>query len=469
MEAPKRLRGMQDQQPDQTRILSWVGLTLGNFLDGYGYRRIDTPLLEETELFLRKSGGELASKMYTFTDPGGRRVSLRPEFTSSVVRAHLQGLGDGQFPLRWQYRGPVFRYEMDEAEYRQFTQAGAELIGAAGPWSDAEVMAIACQGLARLGIKCQLVIGHVGFMGALLEEQRVSDRAGLFLLNSISDLRRGDEGVEEVIRRAGILGLSQGDNETPVQDSNPPEDTMSALEQYLGRTNLLARGVRTPTEIHERFIRKHRSRGDFDGFDDAAVLLSKVARKNGSITEALGSVREMELPARALAELERLEESLKAFAMHEVEADVVLDFGLARGIAYYSDLIFDLKRPGSNGVSLGGGGRYDGLARAMGGTELVPTMGFAWSLERVVEAVIQDGDGGRPWEEQGEAALVRPAGESAFQAALREADRLRSLGGRVHSDVTARSLEDSVSYARKTGISRVITVEANGEVSYQDV
>ena len=468
MEAPKRLRGMQDQQPDQTRILSWVGLTLGDFLAGYGYRRIDTPLLEETELFLRKSGGELASKMYTFTDPGGRRVSLRPEFTSSVVRAHLQGLGDGQFPLRWQYRGPVFRYEMDEAEYRQFTQAGAELIGAAGPWSDAEVMAIACQGLARLGIGCQIVIGHMGFIGALLEEQGISDRAGLFLLNSISDLRRGDEGVGEVIRRAGVLGLSQSDSETSVQDSNP-EDTMSALEQYLGRTNLLARGVRTPAEIHERFIRKHRSRGDFDGFDDAAALLSKVAQKKGSIAETLGNVREMELPARALAELDRLEESLKAFAQHEVEADVVLDFGLARGIAYYSDLVFDLKRPGSNGVSLGGGGRYDGLARAMGGTELVPTMGFAWSLERVVEAMIQDGNGGSPWEEQGEAVLVRPAGEQAFQAALREADRLRSLGGRVHSDVTARSLEDSVSYARETGISRVITVDANGEVSYQDV
>ena len=61
----------------------------------------------------------------------------------------------------------------------------------------------------------------------------------------------------------------------------------------------------------------------------------------------------------------------KGLRRHEVEADVVLDFGLARGIAYYSDLIFDLKRPGSDGVSLGGGGRYDGLARAMGGTELM--------------------------------------------------------------------------------------------------
>ncbi len=469
MEAPKRLKGMQDRKPDQTRVLSWVGLNLGDFLDGYGYRRIDTPLLEETELFLRKSGGELASKMYTFTDPGGRRVSLRPEFTASVVRAHLQGLDNGPFPLRWQYRGPVFRYEMDEAEYRQFTQAGAELIGADGPWSDAEVMAVACRGLARLGIKCQIVIGHMGFIGALLDEQGLSDRAALFLLNSISDLRRGEEGVAEVIRRAAILGLSRGDGGTPVQESSPSEVALGALEQYLGRTNLLARGVRTPSEIHERFIRKHSSGGDLDRFDDAAALLGRVARQKGAAAETMGGVREMHLPAGALAELDRLEESLKAFALHEVEADVVLDFGLARGIAYYSGLVFDLKRPGSDDGSLGGGGRYDGLSRAMGGAEPVPTMGFAWSLERVVEAMIQDGDGGSPWEEQGEAALVRPAGESAFQAALREADRLRGLGGRVHSDVTARSLEDSVSYAREAGISRVITVDADGEVSYQDV
>ena len=148
----------------------------------------------------------------------------------------------------------------------------------------------------------------------------------------------------------------------------------------------------------------------------------------------------------------------------------MLDFGLARGIAYYSDLVFDLKRPGSNSVSLGGGGRYDGLARAMGGTELVPTMGFAWSLERVVEAVIQDGNSGKSLG----GARRRGAGQTRrrirpFRPLCVRPIGFAVLGSRVHSDVTARSLEDSVSYARETGISRVITVDANGKVSYQDV
>src|SRR3972149_5386011 len=112
MQLPRRLQGMEDRGPEATQVMAWTGDALVNFMARYGYRRVDTPLLEETELLLRKSGGELASKMYTFTDPGGHRVSLRPEFTSSVVRAYLQGMNrGGPLPVRWSYLGPVFRYE----------------------------------------------------------------------------------------------------------------------------------------------------------------------------------------------------------------------------------------------------------------------------------------------------------------------------------------------------------------------
>ena len=76
MQTPRRLRGMEDLGPDAARLMARAGDALRAFLASYGYQHIDTPLLEETELLLRKSGGELASKMYTFTDPGGHRVSL---------------------------------------------------------------------------------------------------------------------------------------------------------------------------------------------------------------------------------------------------------------------------------------------------------------------------------------------------------------------------------------------------------
>lgn len=111
LQSPKRLTGMQDASPETVAVRDGVGGALCAYLSRYGYQPVDTPILEQTELLLRKSGGELASRMYTFTDPGGHRVSLRPEFTSSVVRAYLEGLQQGPFPLRCSYLGPVFRYQ----------------------------------------------------------------------------------------------------------------------------------------------------------------------------------------------------------------------------------------------------------------------------------------------------------------------------------------------------------------------
>ena len=74
-----------------------------------GYEPVDTPLLEETELFIRKSGGDLSSRLYSFREPGGYDVSLRPEFTAQVLRlAAMSRLDD--LPARFQYAGPVFRY-----------------------------------------------------------------------------------------------------------------------------------------------------------------------------------------------------------------------------------------------------------------------------------------------------------------------------------------------------------------------
>ena len=83
------LKGLRDLVgSNYNRIVSISG-ALRKFFNEYGYSIIDTPLLENTELFIRKSGGAMTSRLYTFTDPGGQKVSLRPEFTSSVIRYFL--------------------------------------------------------------------------------------------------------------------------------------------------------------------------------------------------------------------------------------------------------------------------------------------------------------------------------------------------------------------------------------------
>ena len=125
----QRLPGMRDAAGSEYGAIQAAAAAFETFAAARGYGMLDTPLLEQTELFVRKSGGELTTQLYSFVDPGGNRVSLRPEFTSSVIRHYAEQPHPLAQPVRWQYRGPVFRHD---GAFRQFTQAGAELIGSSG-------------------------------------------------------------------------------------------------------------------------------------------------------------------------------------------------------------------------------------------------------------------------------------------------------------------------------------------------
>ena len=132
-----RLRGMSDFTGDALLRRERLQRRLTALLSSYGYRGLDTPLLEPTELFLRKSGGELASQLFSFTDPGSRAVSLRPEFTAPAMRYYLEHAAEIELPARWQYCGPVFRFDGASppsvsdrpGNSGQFTQIGGELLG----------------------------------------------------------------------------------------------------------------------------------------------------------------------------------------------------------------------------------------------------------------------------------------------------------------------------------------------------
>ena len=142
------LPGMADVTGGSFERSAKIVDALGAYYAARGYAPIDTPIVEDAELFVRKSGGELSGMLYTFDDPGGNRVSLRPEFTPSVIRHYIEHKADFGAPTRLSYSGPVFRYHsLDGGDLRQFTQVGTELIGLAGSDADAEILSIACGGL----------------------------------------------------------------------------------------------------------------------------------------------------------------------------------------------------------------------------------------------------------------------------------------------------------------------------------
>jgi len=159
----RKVKGTRDILPPETRLWNEVERTALRVFEGFGYSEIRLPLLEPTELFVRTvgEGTDIVSKeMYTFADRKGRSLTLRPEGTASVARAFIEnGLGQRPQPLRLSYFGPMFRYErMQRGRYRQFSQIGIEVLGAAAPAADVEVIVALHTFLAELGFDDLIIV-----------------------------------------------------------------------------------------------------------------------------------------------------------------------------------------------------------------------------------------------------------------------------------------------------------------------
>ena len=154
----KAPRGTFDVLPEHTAVRHRIVETSARVLEGAGYRRIDLPIFEETDLFARSVGEStdiVQKQMFTFEDQGGRSLTLRPEATASVCRAYLEhGMQKLAQPVKLWTDGPFFRHERPQAgRYRQFSQVDAEVIGSDSPLVDAELILLASEVLAELGVE----------------------------------------------------------------------------------------------------------------------------------------------------------------------------------------------------------------------------------------------------------------------------------------------------------------------------
>jgi histidyl-tRNA synthetase len=137
-----------------------------------GYGRIETPVFEDTELFERGVGAStdvVQKEMFTFSDQGGRRITLRPEATASICRAYIEhGMQTLPQPVKLWWYGPLFRHERPQAgRFRQFTQLDAEAIGSDSPLVDAELIVMLDELLHGLGVPAlELRLGSLGSVDA---------------------------------------------------------------------------------------------------------------------------------------------------------------------------------------------------------------------------------------------------------------------------------------------------------------
>jgi len=161
-------RGTFDVLPEQEPARTAVERAARRILEGAGYRRIETPAFEATELFSRTVGEAtdiVQKEMYTFEDAGGRSLTLRPEGTAPVCRAYLEhGMHKLAQPVKLWYLSSFFRYERAQAgRYRQFWQIGAEAIGSDDPAVDAETILLLHALLSELEVRgVRLRLGSLG-------------------------------------------------------------------------------------------------------------------------------------------------------------------------------------------------------------------------------------------------------------------------------------------------------------------
>ena len=165
-------RGTRDFLPNELEKRRSYEAALREVVLRHGFREIETPIFEEAELFILRSGPNVLKELYAFKDKGDRDIALRPEMTAPVVRAFVNGMSNDPKPIKVFYFGQCFRYERPQAgRYREFFQFGAEIIGSATPETDAEAIATAADMIKALGLKEYRVrIGHIGVL-----RQRIAD------------------------------------------------------------------------------------------------------------------------------------------------------------------------------------------------------------------------------------------------------------------------------------------------------
>ena len=149
------VKGTRDLLPPETRVWNAVEAVAREVFALHAFEEIRTPVLEHTDLFVRGVGEAtdiVHKEMYTFTDRGGRSVTLRPENTAGVARAFAANLAPKGGVHKLWYAGPQYRYERPQkGRYREFRQIGAEVLGAADPATDAELLSMLFHFLGRLG------------------------------------------------------------------------------------------------------------------------------------------------------------------------------------------------------------------------------------------------------------------------------------------------------------------------------
>ena len=382
--------GQFDSSPEYFQSKQDLIIAITKHLYSFDFALAEYPLIEPTELYVRKAGGEISNSLYSFIDPGGNRVSLRPEFTTSVIRSYIEADQQSSTLMRRQYVGPVFRYQTffdKKSTFRQFTQQGCELIGSNSIDTDALILRLALLSLAESGLVSIVVkIGHVGFIREILQKYDLTEAMCLFVLSHLKDLAAGKHSISNILDEASSIGLISNDLNNSKTDKETlwTRDSVKSSFSELLSSSL---GRRTEDQIIDRFLDKISNDSvSKNQFHLALNELYKFIIENKFSVSSDSKIISKNTNVKVHQYVECLVKRVGDIDNLNVQYEI--DFAIQRGLTYYTGLIFDLEGSGKwNDKNLGGGGRYDGLVKSMGNDIDLPAIGFSINIESILECI----------------------------------------------------------------------------------
>lgn len=337
----------------------------------YGFQEYDAPVLEPLELYTTKSGDEIEGQLFSFTDKGGRDVSLRPEMTPTVCRMVGAKAGALKRPIKWFSIAEFYRYERaQKGRLRAFNQFNADIFGEAGPEAEIELIALLIQCLAGFGLtKDDFYV-------------RLSDRdLWFFYLEAL--------GFNDAQSR-GILG---------------------AIDRY----------EKMGDDAFKGYVEAHGALAD----DLKARVLTFLQIKSlADLEAALAPFASEKLNTR-LADWRKILGGLSAMGLSDF---VSVDLAVVRGLAYYTGFVFEAFDRKGDLRALAGGGRYNDLVKKLGYADL-PAVGFA--IGDVTTGILLEQRGLAPTFVNAPDIYAVIGGEKERAAAFADIRALRAAGWRV--------------------------------------
>ncbi|MBD5441866.1 MAG: histidine--tRNA ligase [Treponema sp.] len=326
---PRVLKGFRDFLPQNEIARNELIEKITNVYRSFGFVPIDTPVLEYTEILLRKSNGETEKQVFRFTDNGGRDVAMRFDLTVPFARFTAEHKGELYFPFKRYHIAKVWRGEKPQAgRYREFVQCDVDIVGSDAASSDFEILCVMKAAFSAIDVDdITIHVNHRGIFNRFLT-----------LLN----LLEKSEDILRVVDKIAKIGT---------------ENVKAELCQYTTEEN-------------------------------AAKILDYVTQK-GDFLEVLEKIESF--AGGRDSDSDRLREIYEMLKAVGIEKNYVLDPSITRGLDYYTGIVYEtfLNDVPSIG-SVCSGGRYDNLA-GLYMKEKVPGVGMSIGLDRLVAALEQRG------------------------------------------------------------------------------